>query len=461
MNGPLSVFLASALAASAAYLVKDARRSALLAVVTALVLAGLVLLLPLDRPLSLGRLTFRVSGTWSFLGVSLSLRPPNRAVVGFLYALAGFLLGGVYVLPGHRGLSAAGLAMTGLIAAALMIEPFVFAPLLIQFAALMAVLVLSSPWRPVWRASGRLIVVTSLSLFSILMAGWLVDARGVTAATPDLAAVTAGLLGLGFAVLMAVPPFHLWLPLAAEEGRPYSMALVAVLFQSAGTFFLLRFLDTFLWLRELPLLPASLSWLGGAMAVFAGALVLAQDRPAKALAYGVLADSAVVLMAVGLGTAVGYRLALGVLAARVIGVAAWALGVGFLEQEAGADGVQAYEGVGFRAPWAAAAAVAGMLTVAGFPLTAGFPARWSLLNATSGVPALLLLAGMALTTAGALRWLGVFFRRSVGEASSGVPGTVRALLGGGVVLTLVIGVFPQVLFPWVVQVITGLSNLAP
>lgn len=461
MNAPLLVLLITALAAWMAFLAGGPRRSALLAVLAALALAGLVLLVPLDRPLTFGGFTFRLSGTWAFLGRSLSLRPPNRAVVGFLYALAGFLLGGVYVLPGHRGLTAAGLGMTGIIAAALMIEPFVFAPLLIQFAAMVAVFVLSSPGRPARRSAGRLMAVTSLSLFSILLAGWLLDARGVTAATPGLAAATAGLLGLGFAVLMTLPPFHLWLPPAAEEGHPYSMALVAVLFQSAGAFFLLRFLDTYLWLREFPILQASLTWLGGALAVFAGALVLAQDRPGKALAYGLLTDSAVVLLAVGLGTSAGYRLALGVLAARVVGVAAWALGAGVLEQQAGANGPQAYEGIGFRAPWAAAATIAGMLTLAGFPLTAGFPARWSVLNASAGIPSLLLLAGMALTTGGALRWLEVFFRRSGVEGSSDLPLPARVLLGGGVVLTVVIGVFPQVLFPWVVQVVSGLSNLAP
>jgi len=70
------------------------------------------------------------------------------------------------------------------------------------------------------------------------------------------------LLILSFAILMAVPPFHLWISAAAQRANPHSMAFVIFILQSAGLFFALRFLDGFPWLRMATLAYQALLWTG-------------------------------------------------------------------------------------------------------------------------------------------------------------------------------------------------------
>jgi formate hydrogenlyase subunit 3/multisubunit Na+/H+ antiporter MnhD subunit len=60
------------------------------------------------------------------------------------------------------------------------------------------------------------------------------------------------LLSVGFGLLLAFPPFHFWLPDAADESPPYSVALILSLYFGAVLFFLLRFLDTYAWRMSIP-----------------------------------------------------------------------------------------------------------------------------------------------------------------------------------------------------------------
>ncbi len=96
-------------------------------------------------------------------------------------------------------------------------------------------------------------------------------------------------------------------------------------------------------------------------------------------------------------------------------------------------------------------------------MTAGFPGRWGgvqLLAESYPLAALTLVMGVALNSAAAFRWL----RWLLGRAASAPPTMAllrreRMLHVGGIVLCLMLGLFPQLLYPWVVQTVTGLSNL--
>ena len=137
MNSPMLVLGATLLLA---VLVVALRREAVAAwLATSLgtgVVAAVVFLARPDSAL------LPLGGTWVLLGRSLELGDANRAIVGFVYLVAGFMFLGARVARPGRLFYAAGLLVTGLAAASLMAVPFLYAALFLEGMALVAVLML-------------------------------------------------------------------------------------------------------------------------------------------------------------------------------------------------------------------------------------------------------------------------------------------------------------------------------
>ena len=463
MSAPFLVFAGSALLTLAAGLLR--RRLLAAAIVSACgaaLIALFVMMAPTDVPISLLGVNLKLSGTWNVLGRSFNLVPGARPAVGFLYLSGAFLFGGGWAAKPNRYFFPAGIMSLALVAGSLLIQPFVFAAVLLEMTAMAAVLLLATVEYPAQRGALRLLALYTLAMMAILLSGWMLSIAGVTTATPGLARQISLLLVLGFAVLMAVPPFHLWLPTAAESTNPYALSFVTVILQSAGLFFLLRFLDTYAWLRQSPGLFYGLRVAGVAMVGFGGLAALSQRSFSKLMAYALVADFGVALLAVGAGTPAGFELALGLSAVRVFGLGAWALGLTVIRGQSGRDDLEALAGAGYRLPLASAASIVGVLSIAGLPLTAGFPARWALLSAIAPahvITATTVVLSILITSAGAIRWIGVLFRTVPFVAAQVPPLSVQILLGAGIGLCVLFGIFPQLLFPWVVLAASELANL--
>lgn len=442
-----------------------ARASAILAFVAMAVAALFALAAPIDQALQIFGMGVKLAPEFELLGRRLVLNASNRAAAGFLFATASFLFAAAGLAERGRYFYSAGTLMTAALVASLMVSPFLYAAIFLEVAAMAAVLMLAPPNRPGRAGAQRLLVFYTIAMTAILTTGWLLETSGVTGGAPDEVQRITWLLGLGFAVLLFVPPFHLWLPRAADRADPYSLVFVAVALHSAGYFFLLEFLDAYEWLRVSSEVAFAMRAGGGAL-VMAGALwALAQDSLVRTGAFILLADLGVSLLVAGRGTGEAYALGLGLAGARAIGAVVWALGAGVLERAAGGLSREHLAGIAYSNPLAAAAMLLGLLSLAGVPLTAGFPGRWGaigtfgkayVLSATGVVFAMLVGAGAC------ARWLNtVLERRQEVRATRQGPGWERAFLLAAMALCVVLGLFPQLLYPWVLQAVSGLTSLIP
>lgn len=462
-----SLILMSVTAGLTAFVAVMRRRmgvSALVASIGSGLLALFALSVPLDNPFVLMGIPLKIERSWSVLGRSLILDESNRAAVGFLYLAAAFMFGGGWKAQTGSVFMPIGLASVGMVGGSLLIRPFLFAAVFLELAAMGGVLLLASHESPIQRGSMRLLTFYTFAMMSILLTGWMLENVGVTSATPALARRVTVFLGLGFALIMAVPPFHLWLPAAAEKSNPYALTFVTVIMQTAGLFFLLRFLDAYAWLRDNPGNYQAIRIVGVVMVITGGMWAMAQTSLSKTVAYGLLSDFGVSLLALGVGTREGYQLSLGLAGIRVIGLSTWALGAVVLRKGSRIDDASALSGSAYRVPVATAGAIVGALSVAGFPLTAGFPGRWALLSKLAQPfpwMAAVVVVGWFLNGSAILRW-GITMLSEEREGSfEPSRGWERSLLLGGVGLCFTFGAFPQLIYPWVVQALNGLTNLVP
>ncbi len=434
--------------------------SALVAAIGAGSIAAFVFFVPYDDVFLFGGMSIKVTSEWIIMGRIFSLSDAVRPLIGFLYLAGAFLLPAAWIVNANRFFPSVGLLILATVAASLMVDPFVFAAVFIELAALGAVFILVTRQHPRSTGASRMLILYTFAMFSILFTGSLLEIAGITSATPVLAIRVTFLLGFGFAILMTVPPFHLWLPKSADESDPYILIFILIILQSAGFFFLLRFLDSYIWLREQTLIFDGIRIAGITTTILAVIFSASQRELKKLMVYALLVDLGVMLIAIGSGTEVGFRIALSLSGVRVIALGVLALGLSLLSN---ADLLlKNVRGVGYKMPFATAAFLVGVLSIAGTPLTAGFPGRWALLTVvlqTDRLAAGTVIFSMIGLGILVFRWAAVLFGKGGGEELITMSKVPRSFLLGGIILLLLLGLFPQLVSLWVEDVAAGLSNL--
>lgn len=473
MSAPILFAGIPILAAPLVYLLFRSRPVATaVAVLITLVLALLALMLPFGQPVgALGGLT--IQDTTAVLGRSFTVEPADRLALAFMFSQAALLFLVSGVAETGPAFLPVGLGVLGLLAAALFVRPFLFAAIFLELAAALAVfmLVAVTPGQPLspraTRGALRFLVYTTLGLPFILLTGWLLEASAASPADLSFTNQATVLLMIGFAVLLAVAPFHSWVPAIAEHAPPLAAAFVFSVFGQAVFFLLLNFLGAYTWLSQNPVVYRGLTLAGGGMALFGAVFAFGQRNFGRSLGYAILVDAGAVMLGIGLGTQAGLAAALTTLALRGVTLPLWAVGVAHMRQTEGGDTFDALRGYARRNPLAAGAALLGLLSLAGFPLTAGFPGRWALLSLLAQIhpsAAVLLLVGIASVSFVCARGLNSLLAQPADEAAPlwsfpTIGRTTIALYALGVTVVLVLGFFPQWLLPAVVDTASALARL--
>jgi formate hydrogenlyase subunit 3/multisubunit Na+/H+ antiporter MnhD subunit len=470
MPAPLIFVVVPALLAPVAMLLQRSRGVATLwsFAMTGL-LAWLALWLPFNERVPwLAGLT--VPDTFVLLGRVFQVEAGDRLALAFIFAQAAllFLVAGLGE-PSPRFFGA-GLGALGLLAAALFVRPFLFAALFLLLAAALAAVMLGGQRAPsggetAARGALRYLVFTTLGVPFILLAGWVIEAASANPAGSVSTGQAASLLMFGFAVLLAVVPFHSWLPVVAQRSPPFAAAFVFTVMRQAVVFLLLTFMNAYPWLNQDPVIYRALTLGGGGMALAGAVLAFGQRNFGRLVGYVMMIEIGAVMLGIGLETRAGIEAALAALAVGGLALPLWAAGLEHLRRYAGGDDFEALAGAARRHPVAAAALVVALLSLAGFPLTAGFTARWPLLYQLAQIhptaAIFLLLAMLSIALVGA-RGLAALLRpgpapQAPAEAmvEGRLPAAGIAVYGIGFTVLFVIGLFPQ----WVLPAVAGMASV--
>ena len=144
-----------------------------------LLAAGLCLLLaflawraPIDSLIQLGPVSFIISSSLTFLGRSFILASSNSAFLILIYLIGAFWLFGAIAAGVPDIFVPLGLALISLLVAALSVQPFLYAALLIEVAVLLSIPMLVPPGKAAGQGVIRYLIFQTLALPFILLAGW-------------------------------------------------------------------------------------------------------------------------------------------------------------------------------------------------------------------------------------------------------------------------------------------------
>ncbi len=266
---------------------------------------------------------------------------------------------------------------------------------------------------------------------------------------------------LGAATKSAIFPFHIWLPSAMVAPTPVSAYLHSATMVKAGIFLVARFTHVF---AGIPTWEVTLVVLGLATLIVGGFLALRQYDLKSLLAYSTISQLGLMIALYGLGTEVAEAAATFHLLSHAVFKAALFLIAGTIEYEIGTREVRSLEGLAYLMPGLALAAGVVALSLGGIPPLSGFVSKEALLDAALHVPhsvdtfhwltAGVFVLGSAVTLGYSLRFLiGAFGGRAPGPRSfrPSVPNALVFVPGALAVVTVVIGVYPELVDNWLIS----------
>lgn len=432
-------------------LLRNQKIISLIATLVCVALTIVALALPIDAILTVGNWQFKIAPSVSVLGRRLTLLDSDRALLALLYSASALWYGGAASASVARRLIPLGMSVTALLLAALSVQPALFAILLLEIAALASVPLLSTQGQRPGKGLLRFLSIQTLAMMVLLLASWTMS--GVEANPGDIALVSRSLilLGAGFALLLAIFPFHTWLPLLAEEAHPYPVGWLFWLFPTTALFLGLDLLNRYAWLREAVLQTDVLEIAGFVMIVVAGLLAFFERNIARLFGYAVILETGFSLLALSLPEG-RQGLFFLLLAPRLFAYTLWAYALAIFYRQTHTLNLKNLQAAGTRLPIASIALILATFSITGLPMLASFPAHQAiwLTFARQGFPqAGWILLGSVGVGLGGIRMLNTFFTSTPDSEWTSLETPIeKILLGVGIFLLFLQGIFPQAFALW-------------
>jgi formate hydrogenlyase subunit 3/multisubunit Na+/H+ antiporter MnhD subunit len=418
---------------------------------TAAFLALLALVIPIDTALLFGSASVKIAPSVQFFGRSFELNTADGPLLAIIYGLAALWFFGTEASGTINRFVSLGLMIIALLTASIAVEPFLYAALLLEMAAMLVIPLLVPPYQKPGRGVVRFIIYQTLAMPFILFSGWML--AGVEASPGDLGTITQSgvMLSLGFAFLFGVFPLYNWIPMLMEEASPYAVGFLLWALPTFIAIFALGFLDRYAWLRSSPQLSNAILFAGIIMVASGGVFAALQRHIGRIFGYATITETGLALVVMGMNTAQIVQIIFLLLISRGLQLSVWALALSVIKRKAYSLQFSDIQGLARQYPAAVVALILAHLSMVGFPLLAGFPPRlaiWQELAGQSLVTTFWVFLGMLGLLIAAIRTLAVFVMTD--EESGWVlteSWAQTAMLGLGAIGLFIMGFFPQVLQP--------------
>ncbi len=419
-------------------------------------LALLAAVVPIGEIVRLGGLQIELGESFFVLGRSFTLTNNERPFLVLIFLVCAVWFAGGLILKQHRFFAPFGLMVVSALIGALAVQPFLYAALLVQLAVLLSVPLLVPPGEVVQSGVQRFLIFQTMGMPFILLAGWVFGSGDIAQIDPAILPRAAVILGLGFALWLAVFPFYFWVPQLTHQTHPYSAGFVLSLLPVSILMLGLDFISELGWLRASSVLFLIIQLSGVLMIITAGIWAAFQDEISRIFGYAVILESGYALLSIGSNTLPGYMIFAAGLLPRLLGLFVLATALSVLRNRGQPTDFDHLKGVFQRFPVAVVALVLALFSISGVPLLAGFPVRLEALELFASQRPLLIgwvLLGNFGFLIGVIRILLHVVRLTEEPEQSLESWKERSVLLGGMLFLFLFGLMPGVFYQSVIFIL--------
>ncbi|MGV8025309.1 MAG: proton-conducting transporter membrane subunit [Anaerolineaceae bacterium] len=396
------------------------------------------------------------------LGRSLNVTYTDLHLVGTIYLIACVWTISTFFYSQNEYFPAFCVTYTAFIIASISIDPFLYSVLILFLANVLLLPVLSSGSYKHITGRMRFLVFQLLSVFLILLAGWILAGGEIAPVEEDQLFISSVLLGCGIALWLGVFPFHTWIPLLAEEGSIFPFGFMLTMMPISGILMLLKFLNNFAWLREYSAFFPSLQYLGAVMILLGGVGAFFQKYGARIVAYVFISGIGMLLCSVGFIPLISTDLVSAWLIPFTI--AFWSISVAYhelvdLKREATIESLKS--GL-FEKPLHSVLLISGLFSIIGLPFFSGFAPNILMLHTASESKRIILFSILGGEIFLVLTCIRLMLRLILHpEQKLVIPDKIkidRILVVLVILLNIFMGIFPSVFFR---PLFTTISKIFP
>jgi formate hydrogenlyase subunit 3/multisubunit Na+/H+ antiporter MnhD subunit len=448
MSAPVIWIVIPFIAALVLWFLQDKRRLSLLISVGLSFLLGLLALFQnINSAFRIGSVVINIPSTMTILGRNFILGNDDRIFLAFIFLSMVFWCFSAQAVGTSSKFIPISFAVVSFLIAALAVEPFLYSAIFVELAVIVCLPILVKRGKPVGKGILRFLIFQSLAMPFILLAGWILS--GVQTSFSDLRQLylAALFLGLGFAFWLGIFPFHFWIPEFCEENDFFANGFVLSIFPASIILIMLDFINGLTWLRDSAFLVPVLRVCGTLMIATGGIWAAMQKNLRRVIGYVAILQTGFLLVDISLQTELGTKPFYFSILSRGLEMGLLILALKILQGEDQEINLSNIDGKFKEYPLATIGLLVGMFSSAGLPLLASFPSRVILFTSLTDTPNIIYwnLAGciaVLLITCSILRH---FFGGRISHGSLQETRLQELLIGAGLIIILIIGVFPSVI----------------
>jgi NADH-quinone oxidoreductase subunit N len=433
----------------------------IIGILTALLLAYMAWSLPFEESIRIIPLpsipSIRVEDTLTILGRRFILDDSARPSLVLIFLVSALWFGGAFISRVNLLFTPLGLWIASLATAALAVEPFLYAAVLIFGVALICIPILNPPGSAVNQGVLRFFKYQAIGMAVVLIGGRLLSDVELNPTNVQLAIRVTIIIGLGFAFITAIFPFYTWIPMVARDAHPYASAYVFFLFPAIVGLLSVNYIQQHRSIG-IPLNAGEALRILGVIMILLGGLRAAGERNlVRMMGFAAILEIGMSLLALSLvaDTSIitpAYGFYFSQQLPRMISLALWALSLSFLKESGFSYSLDEVAGAAREKPFISASLVLSTLTIAGMPFLAAFPVMislWSNLLPRAPLIVILAILGMMGVMVAGIRTLVTLVQVQGGEQKWRITERLSQVifLVSGWLMLLIVGTMPQLFLP--------------
>jgi NADH-quinone oxidoreductase subunit N len=415
---------------------------------------------PVGKPLlQIGTFVIQISPSINLLGRSFTLTNGDLVFAAFIFLILFLFLCMSFVIEIPDKFVPIGFLMTGVILAALSVQPFLYAALLLELCVLLSLLLVCPQGQLPTMGVVRFLIFQSLAMPFMLAAGWVLSAVEANPTETSLVLQALGLIGLGFAFWLAVFPFNFWMPQLAGEKPPFLAGFILILFNTATLILVMRYLDGFVWLRDDARIFVVLRFLGILMLMSSAILFLLERNRYRTTAYLISFETGMSLLALSLNQPNGWNAFALMFIPRILSLSLWIASLAYLQQNNGHDEQGTTRIIH---PLLISSFLVAGLAIAGFPLLPGFINRIAIFGTLAGQDLqgfIWVGAANVLFIAACIRFIRDLFLEYISDAQAIASRIEKGFFIVSITVIALIGFFPQIFISGALAMLQAFPNL--